>query len=229
MPVSSAAVAKRPAKRPAKGAAKRPVSRTRPAAGTRKTSSQGPARPRTAGPRSRPNARRLPIAIAAVIALVIVGTSFPAAGLLRQHQQLASTSAQLQKLQHQNQLLAQQQQQLTSKPEIQRFARQYYQLVLPGATLFNVLPPTGHAASAAGSAPTGDPGSQPLVSPSDAPNMSPDPGLPQGGTSATGGSSGATSGSTSATPSTGSASGTSGSASPGGFWHRVTTTLEFWR
>jgi type II secretory pathway pseudopilin PulG len=165
-----------------------------------------------------------------VIALVIVGTSFPAAGLLHQHQQLASSNAQLQKLQHQNQLLAQQQQQLTSKPEIQRFARQYYQLVLPGATLFNVLPPTGHTASAAGSSPTGDPGSQPLVSPADAPNMTPDPGLPQGGTSGTGGSSSSgTSGSTPASSPAGSSSGTSGSASPGGFWHRVTTTLEFWR
>jgi type II secretory pathway pseudopilin PulG len=165
-----------------------------------------------------------------VIALVILGTSFPAAGLLRQHQQLASTSAQLQKLQHQNQLLAQQKQQLTSKTEIQRFARQYYQLVLPGATLFNVLPPTGHTATAVGSARTGDPGSQPLVSPADAPNMSPDPGLPQGGSSSTGGSSsGGTSGSTSATPPAGSSGGTTGGASSGGFWHRVTTTLEFWR
>ena len=210
MPVSSAAVAKRPA------------SRSRPAATARKA----PARPRSAGPRARPNARRLPIAIAAVIALVIVGTSFPAAALLRQHQQLSSSSAQLQKLQHQNQLLAEQQQQLTSNAEIQRFARQYYQLVLPGATLFNVLPPAGHPATAVGSAPTGDPGNQPLVSPADAPNMSPDPGLPQGGTLGNGGVS--TGGSTGSVPAT-SPTGTSGSASPGGFWHRVTSTLEFWR
>ncbi|HVB92765.1 MAG TPA: septum formation initiator family protein [Acidimicrobiales bacterium] len=165
-----------------------------------------------------------------MIALVIVGTSFPAAALLRQHQQLASSGAQLQKLQHQNQLLAEQQQQLTSKAEIQRFARQYYQLVLPGATLFNVLPPTGQSATAVGSATTGDPGSQPLVSPADAPNMSPDPGLPAGGTPGTGGtSSGGASGSTPATPAAGSSSGASGGAGAGGFWHRVTTTLEFWR
>ncbi|MGH9096765.1 MAG: septum formation initiator family protein, partial [Acidimicrobiales bacterium] len=203
MPVSSAAVAKRPTKRPAshpRPAARIPRSSSQPTAGDQRRSASrpnGPARPRSAGRRSRPNARRLPIAIAAVIALVIVGTRFTAAGLLRQHQQLASSSAQLQKLQHQNQLLTQQQQQLTSKTEIQRFARQYYQLVLPGATLFNVLPPTGHTASAAGSAPTDDPGSQPLVSPADAPNMTPDPGLPPGGASGTGGSSsGGTSGST---------------------------------
>jgi type II secretory pathway pseudopilin PulG len=165
-----------------------------------------------------------------VIALVIVGTSFPAAALLRQHQQLSSTSVQLQKLQHQNQLLAEQQQQLTSKAEIQRFARQFYQLVLPGATLFNVLPATGHTATAAGSPPTGDPGSQPLVSPANAPNMSPDPGLPPGGAAGTrSSSSGGSTGSSAANPPAGSSTGSSGSASPGGFWHRVTTTLEFWR
>ncbi len=161
-----------------------------------------------------------------MIALVIVGTSFPAAALLRQHQQLSSSSAELQKLQHQNQLLAEQQQQLTSNAEIQRFARQYYQLVLPGATLFNVLPPAGHPTAAVGSAPTGDPGNQPLVSPADAPNMSPDPGLPQGGTLGNGG--GSTGGSPGSVPAT-SPTGTSSRASPGGFWHRVTTTLEFWR
>jgi hypothetical protein len=165
-----------------------------------------------------------------VIALVIVGTSFPAAALLHQRQQLASSSAQLQNLQNQNQLLAEQQQQLNSKAEIQRFARQYYQLVLPGATLFNVLPLAGHTATAVGTAPTGDPGSQPLVSPANAPNMSPDPGLPQGGTPATGGSSsGGVSGSTPGPAPAGSSSGTSASASPGGFWHRVASTLEFWR
>jgi type II secretory pathway pseudopilin PulG len=162
--------------------------------------------------------------------LVILGTSFPAAALLKQHQQLASSSAQLQKLQHQNQLLSEQQQQLNSKAEIQRLARQDYQLVLTGQTLFNVLPPTGHTTPAVGTSTVsspGDPGSQPLVSPADAPNMTPDPGLPQGGTAGTTGAS--SSGSNPANSSTGSSTGSSTAASPGGFWHRVTTTLEFWR
>jgi cell division protein FtsB len=171
------------------------------------------------------------LAIAALIALVILGTSFPAAALLKQHQQLASSSAQLQKLQHQNQLLSEQQTQLNSKAEIQRFARQDYQLVFPGQTLFNVLPPAGHAA-VAGTSTTispGDPGSQPLVSPANAPNMTPDPGLPQGGTPGTGtsassGGSGSSSGNASAGSST-----SSSAASSGSFWHRVTTTLQFWR
>ncbi|HWE70109.1 MAG TPA: septum formation initiator family protein [Acidimicrobiales bacterium] len=169
------------------------------------------------------------MAIAALIALVILGTSFPAAALLKQHQQLASSSAQLQKLQHQNQLLSEQQTQLNSKAEIQRLARQDYQLVLTGQTLFNVLPPTGHSTTAVGSSPVsspGDPGAQPLVSPANAPNMTPDPGLPQAGTAGSTGTS--SSGGSPANSSTGSSTG-SPSASPGGFWHRVTTTLEFWR
>jgi hypothetical protein len=149
---------------------------------------------------------------------------------LKQHQQLASSSAQLQTLQHQNQLLSEQQQQLNSKAEIERFARQDFQLVLPGQTLFNVLPPAGQPATASGSS-NEDPGSQPLVSPADAPNMTPDPGLPQGGTTGATGTSAAAggSGTTSATSSGGSSSGSSGTVSTGGFWHRVTTTLEFWR
>jgi cell division protein FtsB len=172
------------------------------------------------------------VAIAAVIALVVMGTSFPAAALLRQHGQLASTSTQLQRLQHQNQLLTQQQKQLTSPAEIERFARQDYQLVFPGQALFNVLPPTGRTATAAGGAPAGDPGNQPLVAPADAPNMSPDPGLPQGGTTGSSGSSASSSGGSGSTPTAqraGSSVGTSGGASAGGFWHRVTTTVEFWK
>jgi cell division protein FtsB len=207
------------------------ATRRKAAEGRRPSSRPVPSsRPRSAGPRprSRPNARRLPVAIAALIALVILGTSFPAAALLKQHQQLASSSAQLQKLQHQNQLLSQQQQQLNSKAEIQRLARQDYQLVLTGQTLFNVLPPTGQAGAAVGSSTVtpGDPGSQPLVSPADAPNMTPDPGLPQGGTA---GTTGTSSSGSSPTGPTGSSTGSSSAASPGGFWHRVTTTLEFWR
>lgn len=170
------------------------------------------------------------MAIAALIALVILGTSFPAAALLKQHQQLASSSAQLQKLQHQNQLLSEQQTQLNSKAEVQRFARQDYQLVLPGQTLFNVLPPAGHAAAAAGASTTsspGDPGAQPLVSPANAPNMTPDPGLPQSGSAGSTGTS--SSGSSPANSSTGTSAGSSTAASSGSFWHRVTTTLEFWR
>ena len=235
--------AKSSSARPTKSAAaRRPVARPRPAANKRQTTTSRqsvPKRqaaspgPRNASARPRANSRRLPVAIAVVIALVVVGTSFPAAALLRQHGQLSSTSAQLQRLQHQNQLLAQQQKQLNSQAEIERFARQDYQLVFPGQTLFNVLPATGSAATAtAAGALAGDPGNQPLVAPADAPNMSPDPGLPQSGTTGSSGSSASSSGgsgSTTTAQRAGSSVGTSGGASAGGFWHRVTTTVEFWK
>jgi type II secretory pathway pseudopilin PulG len=158
--------------------------------------------------------------VATVVALVIVGTSFPASALLSQHHQLASADAQLARVQHQNALLAEQEQQLNNKTEIQRLARQEYQLVLPGQSLFNVLPADGQpVATGGGTSSLGDPGSQPLVSPSNAPDMTPDPGNPT--SDATGTSTG-TSPTTTTTP-------TSSGASVGGFWHRVSTTLEFWK
>ncbi len=222
------------------GAARRPLAPSRPAANKRQSAASRQAapkrhaalpRPKNARARPRANSRRLPVAIAAVIALVVLGTSFPAAALLRQHGQLSSTSAQLQRLQNQNQLLTQQQQQLNSQAEIERFARQDYQLVFPGQTLFKVLPPTGGTATASGAL-AGDPGNQPLVAPADAPNMSPDPGLPQSGPPGSPGSSASSSGGSGSTPTArraGSSVGTSGGAGAGGFWHRVTSTLEFWK
>jgi hypothetical protein len=106
--------------------------------------------------------------------------------------------------------------QLNSKTEIDRLARQDYQLVSPGQTLYDVLPPS-HAGSTLlpGGTRSGDPGTQPLVSPDNAPDMSPDPGLPQA-------------------PSAASSSGATRSAvvaptAPSTFWGRVSTTLEFWK
>jgi len=157
------------------------------------------------------------VAVAALVAVAVVGTSFPASALLGEHRTLAATDAQLARVDHQNALLTQQQQQLNAKTEIQRLARQDYQLVLPGESLFNVLPATGHPAAATpGTTLLGDPANQPLVSPADAPNMRPDPGLPP----------------TTTTPATGSPTASTvppPTAATGGFWHRVTTTLEFWR
>jgi cell division protein FtsB len=194
---------------------------------------------------------RIPVALAAVIAVVILGTSFPLSALFSQHGQLSSTSAQLQKVQSENGLLAEQQHQLNSTTDVDRLARQDYQMVMPGQTLYDVLPPSGLAAATAGQATPGDPGSQPLVSPTNAPDMTPDPNLPSAsassGGSATpgasgasgnagGGGSGAGSGSA-ASASTGVASQNRGSGSsasevpsaPSSFWSRVTNTLEFWK
>ena len=127
---------------------------------------------------------------------------------------------QLSQLRRQNSLLAEQRQQLASNAEVKRLAQQNYQLVEPGKSLYDILPAAGQA-TAPGAPSAGDPADQPLVSPSEAPNMSPDPGLPTA-TAATG---------TSTANSTGSASAPSQAptTSHGGFWSRVRSSLEFWR
>jgi len=158
----------------------------------------------------------MPVVLAAAAATVILVSSFPLSNLLDQHRQLSAASAQLASLRHQNSLLAEQRQQLDSNAEVQRLARQNYQLVEPGQSLFVILPPAGQAASTAPGAPTaGDPANQPLVSPSQAPDMSPDPGLPAAAAPTPTGTSGAKP--------------TTGPLPSGGFWSRVQSTLEFWK
>jgi cell division protein FtsB len=162
---------------------------------------------------------RIPVAVAAVFAVVVLAAGFPLSSLFTQRHQLSAAGAELSQLQHSNKLLAEQQQQLNSKVEINRLARQDYQLVSPGQTLYEVLPPSGTGSTVLpGGAPSGDPGIQPLVSPSHAPDMSPDPGLPQAPSTVD--------------PSTVAKSGSAGSAaptSPSTFWGRVSNTLQFWK
>ncbi len=205
------------------GASRRPAGKaaakgTRPpgkgaAKGTRRPGGKAVARAGTARTRNR-----VPVLLAAAIALVVIGTSFPFTDLLHQRQQLSAEAAQLAQLRHQNGLLAKQEQQLSTSAEIERLARQNYQLVPPGKTLYDILPPSGKTSVAlAGQPSAGDPADQPLVSPADAPNMTPDPGLPQAqqtGSPATGGTA---------------AAGTAAPRSASSFWGRVTSTLEFWK
>ena len=187
-----------------------------------KATAKPASRPSTAsagGPRGRAAAetrrKRVPLALAAVAAVVILATSFPATVLFGQHRQLSAAAAQLTQLRHENALLSEQQQQLNSTAEVKRLAQQNYQLVPPGRSLFVILPPAGQAATAGSS--DGDPANQPLVSPSQAPNMTPDPGLPA------------------VTPPTGSGTTTSSAPTgstrpaPAGFWSRVTSSLQFWK
>ena len=145
-------------------------------------------------------------------------TSFPLSVLFGQHRQLSAEAAQLSSLQHQNSLLAEQRQQLNTNAEVKRLARQNYQLVEPGQALYDILPPAGTTTPASPGAPTaGDPAGQPLVSPSQAPNMSPDPGLPAAAVPASTGTAGTSA--LSRTP----------SKPVGGFWSRVGSTLQFWK
>lgn len=158
----------------------------------------------------------MPVIVGAAVAAVILATSFPATELLGQHRQLSAEAAQLSSLRHQNSLLAEQRQQLNSNAEVKRLARQNYQLVAPGQALYDILPPAGQTTVVPGAPTAGDPANQPLVAPAQAPNMSPDPGLPA--TTAT------------APPGTGGSTSTPAPAKPaGGFWSRVGSTLEFWK
>ncbi len=169
------------------------------------------------------------MALAAAFAVAVLATNFPFSTLLSQHRQLSAAAAQLHQVQSANRALSEQNQQLNSTTEIDRLARQDYQLVSPNQTLYNVLPASGRTSSTAPGGPTsGDPGDEPLVAPADAPDMSPDPGLPRATpTSASSGTPAGTSGGRSsaagAAPSAGSRS------SRSSFWSRVSDTLEFWK
>jgi cell division protein FtsB len=161
------------------------------------------------------------VALAAIFAVAVLVTSFPLSSLLSQHRALSAADAQLAAVRHEDRSLAQQEQDLNSKTAVDRLARQDYQMVLPGQTLYDVLPPSGQpTSSAAGTSASGDPGNQPLVSPDDAPDLSPEPGL----TPTTVPTSG------SHTPTAASPSGASGRPAPAtSFWSRVSSTLEFWK
>jgi len=186
-------------------------------------------RPRP-GPGRHTRARRGTVLVAAAVSVVIVGTSFPLTTLVAQHRHLASARAGLAALQQQNRLLTEQQQLLHSPTAIRQLARADYQLVAPGQTLFTVLPGAG-VPTTQGAGASGDPGAQPPVSPADAPNMSPAPGLAAAQATSSVLSGSGVPGPTSPSPA-GDAhpAGAAGAVSPsGGFWHRVTSTLEFWR
>ncbi len=168
------------------------------------------------------------MAVAALFAVVVLATSFPLVSLLSQHRQLAAAASELNRLQKTNHSLAEQQRQLNSNAAIEHLARTQYQLVSPGQTLYDVLPASGRPVASSAGAPTaGDPGSQPLVAPANAPDLSPDPSLSQ--PSATGGSGSPNSSGSSTTAGGGSARGTSTARAPTSFWSRVTNSVEFWR
>ncbi|MHB1710482.1 MAG: FtsB family cell division protein [Acidimicrobiales bacterium] len=179
--------------------------------------------------KAKAGARRLPVVAAAVIALVVVGTSFPAATLLRQRAQLASAATALHMLDRQNKLLAEQQIALKSKPEIEALARQNYQLVLPGQSLYDVLPAAGQSARGRSVASEGDPGNQSPVPPARALQLLPAPSLSRSGAVPSSSPSIKGSGTPGNTGPISPRNGTSAVGGGGGFWHRVSATLEFWR
>jgi len=151
----------------------------------------------------------------ALLAVLVLVAWFPGGSLLQQHAALAATNGALQTLRSQDAALAQEQKNLDTPSEIERIARQQYDLVLPGQAAFQVLPPNGPTTGADTPYP-GDPGLTRPVAPSGAPE------LPPGGVylsaaahpSHHAGRSGATAAATS---------------EGGGIIGRIARTLEFWR
>ncbi len=132
---------------------------------------------------------------------------------MSQRHQLSTQSAALASLRQENRALSNEHQLLGSNAEIERLAREDYQLVTPGQTVYEVLPPAGATTGASRTSPASDPGFKPPVAPANAATL----------VSGTGGSSTAPSGG-SGLPGAG-----SGTAGAGGFVARVLRSLEFWR
>ena len=137
----------------------------------------------------------LPLAVLSAIAMLV--TWFPLTTLWHQQHQLDSTTAQIATIRHQEQALLLQAKSISNKSNATLLARQQYQLVAAGQSLIQVLPGmvTGNPSQS-----SGDPGLQPLVSPSSVSTL-------------------VTSGSTARAPHL---------ATAPGFLQRLVRTLEFW-
>jgi hypothetical protein len=123
---------------------------------------------------------------------------FPASALWHQQSEIDTTTAQIAAIRLQDQALELQAKSVSSTAAATLLAREQYQLVAPGQSLIQVLPGDG---SGRVSQSTGDPGLQPLVSPTSVSSLA-------NGTTAT----------------------TSTShKSTNGFLSRFKRTLEFWR
>jgi hypothetical protein len=103
----------------------------------------------------------VPLAVVTAVAM-LVGW-FPATAIWHQQSQLNTTSAQITAIENQERALSLQAKSIDSKSAAILLAREQYQLVSPGQSLIQVLPGVG-ANNANPN--TGDPGLQPLVSPS---------------------------------------------------------------
>jgi cell division protein FtsB len=151
--------------------------------------------------------RRLLLGGSVVIAAVVLFAWFPATSLLSARSNLKATQAQLASLHAQDAALAQEQKNLTDSNEIERIAREQYQLVSPGQQAYEVLPPAG--STSAGTPYAGDPGSDGPSAPSAASE------LPPGGVTTTLPASRAHT--------------ASHAPAPSGLLSRMLHTLEFWR
>jgi cell division protein FtsB len=86
------------------------------------------------------------LATVAFVAVLVVGV-FPTRSLLAQRAALRATQHQLDVVQQQNAALAAKAKQLQSDTEIERIAREQYNLVRPGEDAYAILPPPAPKAS----------------------------------------------------------------------------------
>ncbi|MDA8185783.1 MAG: hypothetical protein M0035_15390 [Actinomycetota bacterium] len=139
-----------------------------------------------------------------------MSTSFPVSELLSQRRALASTAAQLRRVNASDSLLSAEARRLSDPATVGEIAHQEFGLVHSGVKAYDVLPPSG-------SAPGSGTGAAPLTGPPVAPG-----GLPSGSAGLPAPSGGG--------PSAGSSNGRPKTRSPAsGFWQRVLHSLEFWR
>lgn len=103
----------------------------------------------------------VPLAVLSAVAMLV--TWFPMTTLWHQQHQLDATAAQIAAIQRQEQALTSQAKSISTKATATLLARQQYQLVAAGQSLIQVLP---GMVSGNPSQSSGDPGLQPLVSPS---------------------------------------------------------------
>ena len=138
----------------------------------------------------------VPLAIVTGVGMLVMW--FPLSTLWHQQQQLDSAVGQIAQIEHQQQVLKLQAKSISSKSTATLLARQQYQLVAQGQSFIQVLPGAvaGHPTQS-----SGDPGLQPLVSPSSVSTL------------------------VTSTP----AKAVTRPSSLQNFVHRLVRTLEFWR
>jgi hypothetical protein len=148
-----------------------------------------------------------------VASAVILAAWFPLSSLLNQGSTISAGEGELTTLHQQDRALAQEKKSLSNTAEIERIAREQYQLVNPGQQAYEVLPPAGR--SAPGAPYAGDPGLMGPVAPSAAAE------LPPGSTSTTTSAAAGSSSSNHGQPASASAN--------SGILERMLHDLEFWR
>ena len=98
-----------------------------------------------------------PIVVSVVFVVVLFAAVFPTRTYLAQRASISRAQEQLSVLEEQNAALEEKAAQLRDDAEIERLAREQYNLVKPGEEAYAVLPPPSKAGAPAADAPTPKP------------------------------------------------------------------------